>query len=101
MGVPIVLTLFTSGLVGFLIGRWWAVAVPIGGLTLFYVGLGVGWWGYGLGEAWQVAMLVLMLVGVLGAVVGIAARTLMRPPAARPRQRTGEARLTRRMAARR
>ena len=74
MGFPIVLTFLASGVVGFVIGRWWAIVVPIGGLSLFYVGLNVGWWGYGVGEAWQVAMAYLMCVGVLGTVAGVAGR---------------------------
>jgi hypothetical protein len=44
-------------------------------LALFYVGLNAGWWGYGVGEAWQIAMAVLMCVGVVGALAGVAARS--------------------------
>jgi hypothetical protein len=69
--------MLASGLVGFVIGRWWAVVVPLGGLTLFYVGLNVGWWGNGVGDAWQLAMGILMAAGVVAVVVGLAARAVV------------------------
>lgn len=78
MGVPILLTALGSGFVGFVIGRWWAVVVPLGGLTLFYVGLNKGWWGNGVGDAWQLAMAILMFVGVIAALGGVAARGFTR-----------------------
>ncbi len=81
MGVPILVTVLASGLVGFVVGRWRALLVPIGGLTLFYVGLNAGWWGYGVGDAWQFAMATLVVAGVVGAVAGVAARALVMPRA--------------------
>jgi hypothetical protein len=75
VGLPIALTLLASGVVGVAIGRWWAVIIPVVGLALFYVGLNAGWWGYGVGDAWQIAMAVLMGVGVVGALAGVAARS--------------------------
>ena len=73
--MPVALTLLASGVVGFAIVRWWAVCVPVVGLALFYAGLNAGWWGYGVGDGWQIAMAVLMCVGVVGALAGVVVRS--------------------------
>jgi hypothetical protein len=84
VSVPISITLIASGLVGFLIARWWAVLVPVGGLALLYAGLNAGWWGHGVGDGWQVAMAILMVVGAAAAAGGATARALVMPRVKRP-----------------
>jgi hypothetical protein len=44
-------------LVGVLVGRWSVLILPIAVVPVLYIGIDQGWWGYGLGDAWQVAMM--------------------------------------------
>lgn len=63
-----------SAAAGYVLARWWAALLPLVVLGAFYVGLGAGWWGSGLGDHWVFAMLLVMAVGAGCAAVGIAAR---------------------------
>jgi hypothetical protein len=74
--VGIVLISLAFAPVGLLIGRWWAVGVPLIGWPLFFLGLNQGWWGSGLGETWGLALGLLMVFGAAGTVVGILLRKL-------------------------
>jgi len=69
--------LAASGIAAFVVGRWWTVFVPIVALGLFYAGLNARWWGDGVGDGWQFVMALVMGIGVLAAVVGVAARGLV------------------------
>lgn len=42
---------------------WWALALPIVGWPLFYVGLRERWWGYGLGDGWEDSAVQLVVLG--------------------------------------
>jgi hypothetical protein len=75
--VVLVVILAASALIGFAIGRLWAVFVPIPVIGAFYAGLNAGWWGSGVGDGWQLAMAGVMAVGVLAAAVGVGARALL------------------------
>lgn len=58
---------------GALTRTWFAVIPPLVGVPLYVVGINRGWWGCcGTGDAWQLAMLALTAVGVVGAVLGVA-----------------------------
>lgn len=46
-----------SVLIGLLVGRWWTLLVPIAAVPCFYLGLNAGWWGSGVGDGWQFAMI--------------------------------------------
>ncbi|WP_116948839.1 hypothetical protein [Jiangella endophytica] len=61
--------------------RWWALAVPVVAVPLYYAGLRFGWWGDGVGEdSWVLLAVFLTLVAVTGCAVVIAAvRFLTRP----------------------
>jgi hypothetical protein len=54
-----------------LIRRWWALAVPLAAVPLFYAGLRNGWWGDGVGEGWQYAAVMVTAVGLLGSALGV------------------------------
>jgi hypothetical protein len=59
-------------LVGVLVRRWVAVALPLIGWSLFYLGLNQGWWGDGTGDGWEYAAALLTAVGVLTTALGVA-----------------------------
>jgi hypothetical protein len=69
-------------LIGALTRRWLAVAFPLLGWPLFYVGLNRGWWFYGTGDGWQRIAVVLTLAGVVttALAVGVAKNVRARPP---------------------
>jgi hypothetical protein len=75
--VVLVVILAASAVVAFGIGRWGAVLIPIAVIGAFYAGLNAGWWGYGVGDGWQFAMVGVMAIGVLAAGVGVGARVLL------------------------
>ena len=70
----IVLFSLAFGPVGLLIGRWWAVGVPLLFWPLFFLGLHQGWWGSGLGETWGLALGLLMVFGAAAAAAGVLLR---------------------------
>lgn len=51
--------------VGAISGSRLALALPIVGWPLLYLGLGRGWWGAGLGDAWELPAVALLLVGAV------------------------------------
>ena len=71
-----VLVSLAAGLLGAIVGRWWAVAAPLLVWPLFFLGLGQGWWGSGLGETWGLALGLLMVLGVAAAAAGVLVRKL-------------------------
>ena len=64
--------------VGFLAGRWAALALPLAGWPLFYAGLNPGWWLDGTGDGWERAAVGLTFVGVTTTAVAVAARRALR-----------------------
>jgi hypothetical protein len=46
------------------VARPWVVAVAVGAIIAFYVGLDSGWWGNGTGDGWQFAMLIVMAIAL-------------------------------------
>jgi hypothetical protein len=81
----IVVLLFAFPLVGLLTRRWAALLLPAIGWPLFYAGLDRHWWGYGLGDGWELAAIVLTAAGVLTTAGAIAlVRSLSGGHARRP-----------------
>lgn len=76
VGVPFLLGLVT--------GRWWALLLPLVYWAAWILGLNEGWWGYGVGDNWQAAMVGDGIIGAVCAVPGILLHTVAR------RVRTGE-----------
>jgi hypothetical protein len=74
MVAAVVLVVGVAIVVGFAIGRLFALVIAPAGVALFYVGLDAGLWGHGVGEGWRYAMLILAMASALGAAVGVAAR---------------------------
>lgn len=57
-----------------LVRSWWVLAIPMIGWPLLFLGLGHGWWGYGLGEEWYYPLIVFVLVGMAVAAAGVLLR---------------------------
>jgi hypothetical protein len=66
--------LFLSALV---VGRRWLLLVPAIGVPLVFLGLILGWWGYGVGDGWQVLIIVWVLVGMLAVAAGLLLRRVI------------------------
>ena len=75
--------LVVSAVTGFVVGRWWALFVPVAALGTFYAGLNAGWWGSGVGDGWQFAMATVMGGSAFATVLGVVARALIKPRAER------------------
>ena len=61
---------------GALSGRWSALALPPLLVALFYAGLVYGWWGNGVGDAWQFAAVVVAAIITAATAVAIAVARL-------------------------
>ncbi len=61
-----------SAAFGFLVGRWIAVGAAVGAWIVFFGGLAAGWWGDGLGDAWQISFAVGSVTAGAGAAAGVA-----------------------------
>jgi hypothetical protein len=77
---------------GFAIGRWWALAVPIALTGLIFLGVDRDWWGGGLAEGWEAGFAWSTTVGLalagLGMVASLGMRRLRWPrPDAQARRR--------------
>lgn len=69
--VAIVVTCTLCFLAGSLARSWWAFLLPLVVLPLLYVGLGQGWWGSGLGAAWQLAAALVIGAGLAATGLGV------------------------------
>lgn len=67
----IVLLLVGFPLVGFVARSWAAVALPIVGWPLFYLGLNRGWWLDGTGDGWERIAVAFTCVGIATTVLAI------------------------------
>jgi hypothetical protein len=65
---------------GFAIGRWWALAIPVALTSLIFFGVDRDWWGGGLAEGWEAVFAWSTTVGLalagLGMVVSLGVRRL-------------------------
>jgi hypothetical protein len=61
---------------GLVLGPW-SLVLPFGLVPAWYLGLDQGWWGSGLGDGWQVAMLVVLAVAVVLTAAGLISRAVM------------------------
>lgn len=55
----LVVLIVGCALLGLVTRRWWAVAVAVSVIPVYYLGLDYGWWGSGLGEFWEYPMIVM------------------------------------------
>jgi len=63
--------------VGVLVGRWWVLIVPLVVVPVLYIGSDQGLWGYGLGDAWQVAMMFVLTFALVITAAAISLRRIV------------------------
>ncbi len=63
---------------GLLVGRWVVVAPAAAAMPLYWYALHAGWWGHGVGDGWQGALVVTTVVATVAAAAGVAVRRLFR-----------------------
>ncbi len=73
--ILIVIAAAACALVGFLAGRWLAVAAIATLWPLLFLGTAIGLWGNGLGDGWQAVLVIGVAVMTAAASLGVAART--------------------------
>jgi hypothetical protein len=71
--------LVAGAALGALVARWPVVPVAAGAWPAFMLGLEQGWWGNGVGDGWQVSLVVGAAAGAVGAAFGVWARRKGRP----------------------
>ena len=80
---PLVLLGVAAAAIGALAGRWAVVPPLIAPWPLFILGVGLGWWGHGLGEFWALGLIVGTASSAIGAVVGVLGGRMLRRQTAR------------------
>ena len=62
------------------IHRWWVLALPLVGVSAFYLGLRNEWWGAGVGDGWQYGAAAILLISLLacGLAVGLTRQFIRR-----------------------
>jgi uncharacterized membrane protein (UPF0136 family) len=63
-----------GGLIGFLTGRWIAVLVAGAAWPAYVFSRKEGLWGHGVGDGWEIALIVGAVVATLGAIAGVLLR---------------------------
>ena len=66
-------------LAGLATRRWTALALPVVGWPLLYLGLDQGWWGNGLGDGWQYVAAAALFVGVVSTVLLVGLGRRLKP----------------------
>jgi hypothetical protein len=81
MLIFLILVLAIASAIGFLIGRWAIVIVLAAAWPLYFIGLHAGWWGHGVGDGWEVALVIGTLVATVAGAAGVFARRRTASPA--------------------
>jgi hypothetical protein len=63
---------------GALIGRWWALLIPLVAWPTYFLGVAYEWWGYGLGDGWQFGFLLVMAISLAAVAIGVGIRRMPR-----------------------
>jgi hypothetical protein len=79
-------------LVALLFGRAWVLLLPAISWPLYFLGLHKRWWGHGVGDLWQYAVVGVTLLGLAAGAAGLALRALF-VRRGTPRRRAGQHRL--------
>lgn len=66
------------GVAGFVVGRWWVLGLPAIVVPILYIGANYGWWGGGLGDGWQFALVFVLVLAITATGAGLAARATLR-----------------------
>ena len=61
-------------LIGYLVGRWGIVFSAAAVMPIYFLGVHAGWWGHGVGDGWEAALMVTTLIVTGGTALGVPAR---------------------------
>jgi len=78
--VLIVVIAAASVAIGFAVGRWAIPVVLSAGWLLYVLGRKEEWWGSGVGDGWQVALVVGALLAAVAGGAGVFARRRINRP---------------------
>ena len=70
--IAVIGLLIAFPLAGLLARHWLVIVLPLVGWPLFYLGLNRSWWGYGTGDGWQYAAVLLTAIGLVTTALVIA-----------------------------
>ena len=85
--IALIVVVAVCASVGVLTGRWEAVGLVVAAIPVYYLGLNAGWWGHGVGDGWQYALLAATLVGAIAVAAAVGVRRFL----ARSREATHHA----------
>lgn len=74
MLVLVIVVGFSSGLGGFLVGRWPVVLIAPAMWAFYVLGLAQDWWAYGIGDGWQYTLIVGAATAAAGTAIGVLVR---------------------------
>lgn len=60
-----------AAIAGAIVGRWIIAAGAVGVWVLYFAGLKQEWWGSGVGDGWEAALLIGAGAAALGSILGI------------------------------
>lgn len=60
-----------AAVAGAIIGRWVVIVPAVGIWVLYFVGLKQEWWGSGVGDGWEAALVIGASTAALGSLVGV------------------------------
>lgn len=63
-----------SLLIGFVVGRWWVLPLPIGLWLLYWMGTDRGWWGISPADGWLFPLILWSVIGMMAAGFGVLLR---------------------------
>lgn len=78
--MPVLVPTVILFVVALLVGKIWLLLLPVIGWPVAFLGLYMGWWGYGVGDGWQFMLLLWMFVGIVAVGLGLALRRLFLTP---------------------
>jgi hypothetical protein len=59
------------------VGKRWILALPVIWWPLYFLGLHKRWWGHGVGDMWQYALVGVTLLGTAAAAAGLLLHALL------------------------
>jgi hypothetical protein len=65
------------------IGRLWALVIPLLVWPVYFLGLDRDWWGYGMGDGWQLGAVAITGVSLISVAVCVGLRSLVKRRAIR------------------
>lgn len=62
---------------GVVVGRWWALLIPLAVWPTYFLGLTQGWWLYGVGDGWEYGAAAIMVFSIALVAIGVVIRAVV------------------------